>query len=197
MYRACHKVVASFGGLLFADGIPLPLTLLWQLLGATAFKLVHLPPPRPELAVSELSSIPVVMLASRWMNTIEEWIDITARRTLAKGADDPLATGIVVRMDEFTSDDLALRAEIVRAALVHFGVVGKNAPDSALGRALDIFKVNSQAGSRMSGPKAKIVSDTDIKVINRGVVAALGAKARVLDDGGNIVLSRSLGVQDT
>ena len=194
MYRACHKVVASFAGLKFAGGVPLPLALAWWVLGTAAFKLLGLPPPHPELASSELSSAPVALLTSSWLSTVEDWIDTTARRAGAEGPDDPLAAAIVVRMDEFTSKDPALRTELVRAALVHFRVVGADAPDSALAAALDAFKVNSQAGSKMSGAKAKVVSDADVEVIKRGVVAALGTKARVVDGGGNIVLARSLGV---
>ena len=44
-----------------------------------------MPPPRPELAAAELSSPPVAMLASRWISTVEEWIDTTARRGRSAG----------------------------------------------------------------------------------------------------------------
>ena len=92
-------------------------------------------------------------------------------------------------MDEFTSKDLVLRQGIMGGVLAHFGIAGA-ATD--MRPALDVFSVHSQAGSKMSGPKAKIVSASDVEVIKRCVVAA--AHATVQEGGANVALPRSLGV---
>ena len=105
------------------------------------------------------------------------------------GAADPLASAVVIRMDEFTSKDLVLRQGIMGGVLAHFGIAGA-ATD--MRPALDVFSVHSQAGSKMSGPKAKIVTDSDVEVIKRCVVEAL--PAHVQDGGANIALPRSLGI---
>ena len=46
----------------------------------------------------------------------------------------------------------------------------------------------------MSGPKAKIVTESDVEVIQRCVVIALADQADVQGDGANIALPRSLGI---
>ena len=67
-------------------------------------------------------------------------------------------------MDEFTSKDPTVRTAVVRAALEHFGILGEQDGEAELRPALDVFSVHSQAGSKMSGPKAKLVSDSDVQV---------------------------------
>lgn len=201
MYRAAHKVVESFAGLMFASGVPLTMAVMWRLLGVRALKqagkgkaspLVH------QLPLSELSSAPVAFMTIRWLETISDWISVVARRAERLGGGDPLASSIAIRMDEFTSKDIKLRSRVVRAALAHFGVIGQSTSDDAddeIAPALQVFSVHSQAGSHMSGPKAKIVSEADVRVIKRCVVGALAGKADVQDGGANILLQRSLGVQ--
>lgn len=198
MYRCAHKVVDSFTGLTFPDGVPKWMSIAWRFIGLRALALGLTPPLKHEMAelmpLSELSSIPVVVLTCKWVGTIRGWIGTTARRAKVLGADDPLASAIVLRMDEFTSKDLELRAQIVRTALTHFRVVGAGASDADIALALDVFSVHSQAGSKMSGPKAKIVTDGDVEVIKRCVVNALGSAGVVQDGGANIALPRSLGI---
>ena len=62
-------------------------------------------------------------LTARWLHHVRDWVATTARRAEAHGAEDPLASALVLRMDEFTSKDLTLRAEVLRTALAHFRVV--------------------------------------------------------------------------
>merc|ERR1711920_1133640 len=38
MYRACHKVAESFAGLLFSDGIPTPMKIIWAVRGVKAMR---------------------------------------------------------------------------------------------------------------------------------------------------------------
>lgn len=193
MYRACHSVVESFAGLMFTEGVPFAMSLSWRFLGVRA--LDHLGTlPSDDLPFRELSSLPVAMLTLRWIRTIEDWIATTSRRAEALGANDPLASSLVLRMDEFTSKDLELRAQIMSAALVHFRIIDEGASRADIARALDVFSVHSQAGSAMSGPKAKVVTEGDVGVIKRCVAGALAQRAHVQDSGANIVLDRSLGV---
>ena len=188
MYRACHKVVESFGGLKYAGGVPAKMAVAWRLLGLRA---LPGPPPPPGLPLAELSSIPVAMLTARWISIIRAWCETTAERARTCGAADPLASAVVIRMDEFTSKDLVLRQGIMGGVLAHFGIAGA-ATD--MRPALDVFSVHSQAGSKMSGPKAKIVTANDVEVIKRCVVAALSTHATVQEGGANVALPRSLGV---
>ena len=135
------------------------------------------------------------MLTLRWIGTIRDWVaTAAARRRRQKPASDPLSSALVLRMDEFTSKDLALRSEIVRAALVHFRVIGDARAE--IGPALAVFAVNSQAGSKMSGPKAAIVTAADVGVIKRCVAQALGELGGVAVevDGANIALRGCLGI---
>ena len=194
MYRACHKVVESFGGLVFSGGVPTVLSLAWRLLGTNASYVLPGPPLRAGLPLDELSSYPVASLTSRWINNINDWIKTTARRSTSEGSADPLVSAMVLRMDEFTSKDLALREAVVRAALEHFRVLSADAEPAAVEPAMGAFAVHSQAGSKMSGPKAQIVSEQDVEVIKRCVVSALGEQAIVQDGGANIVVPRSFGV---
>ena len=46
----------------------------------------------------------------------------------------------------------------------------------------------------MSGPRAKIVTASDVEVIKRCVVAALSTHATVQEGGANLALPRSFGV---
>ena len=113
---------------------------------------------------------------------------------------DPLASALVLRMDEFTSKDLALRSQIMRTTLTHLRVISEGASDADMARALDVFSVHSQAGSKMSGPKAKIVTDGDVEVIKRCVVGAFVSRQadvqrlELQGGGANIALPRSLGI---
>ena len=84
----------------------------------------------------------------------------------------------------------------MREVLAHLGLVeagGDVAP------ALAAFESNSQKGSAMSGPKAKVVQDADLAVIYRCVAAGLArvaASAGVVVQGGgaNVLLPDSVGV---
>ena len=73
MYRACHKVAESFGGLLFADVSALKrlfMTVTWAVLGprASPVNLVEAPPQ-----LSELSSLPACMLTTMWLGTVSSY----------------------------------------------------------------------------------------------------------------------------
>jgi len=133
-------------------------------------------------------------MTSRWVTQISEWLATTAQRAEAHGADDPLAAAIVLRMDEFTSKDLGVRGALVRRALTHFGVVADGVADDVLRPALEVFSVHSQSGSKMSGPKAKVVTPDDVDVIKRCVTQAFGYHGIVEQDGANVALPRSLGI---
>lgn len=194
MYRACHKVVESFAGLLFTRGVPIAMAVRWRLFGLRALGLAST--VVNGLPLAELSSLPVARETWQWIQTIDQWMAITARRAEARGAADPLASAIVLRMDEFTSKDLALRARIVRTALAHFRAIDERASDADIARALDVFSVPSQEGSKMGGPKAKVVTDGDVDVIKRCVLGALREKADVQKGGANITLPGSLGTAD-
>jgi len=198
MYRACHKVVESFGGLMFSDGVPTSLALLWRFLGLSTFRVLPAPPPRAGLPLAELSSFPVAMLTSRWIDTISAWIGTRSRRAESCGPDDPLASAVVLRMDEFTSKDLVLRATVVRTVLAHFGVTTADASDASLEKALAVFSVHSQAGSKMSGPKAPIVQAADVPIIKSCVALTFDGAAGVTvqQDGANLALADSLGVAE-
>lgn len=192
MYRACHKVVASFAGLKLPRGVPLKMTILWRLLGLRALGLSS--KAVNGLPLAELSSLPVAMLTWRWIEQVDGWIAAVARRAETRGAADPIASAIVLRMDEFTSKDLALRSRIVRTSLAHFRVIDETVSDADIARALSVFSVHSQAGSIMSGPKAKVVTDGDVEVIKRCVLNALAERADVQERGANIALPESLGI---
>ena len=151
MYRACHKVVESFGGLIFHAGVPTLLSVAWRLLGTSSLRFVGAGALVNNLPLSELSSAPVAMLTNRWISTIIDWIAICERRSASMGSEDPLASAVVIRMDEFTTKDLKLRASVVRAALEHLGTVEPGDED-AISAALAVFSVHSQAQRRPVPP---------------------------------------------
>ena len=185
VYRACEQVVQSFAGLKFGGGIPAPLRLMW-LLGRGPL------PTRPEL--KGVSSWPVAFLATRWVESVAGWADLVAARRAAHGPGDPVGGALNVRFDEFTSEDLALRAAVLREVLAHVGLVAADADDGALAPALAAFEKHSQAGSAMSGPKAKVVQDADLPAIRACVAAGLAATDVVVEGGGaNVLLPRSAG----
>ena len=173
------------------------MSIKWRLFGVRVLERTGMAlPAMHELPLAELSSMPVAMLTLKWIQIITDWISTTSHRTEARGADDPLSSSIVLRMDEFTSKDLALRSQIMRTALVHFRVIREDTKEDAdITSALSVFSVHSQAGSNMSGPKSKVLTDGDVDVIKRCVVGALAQCADVQDGGANIVLQRSLGVR--
>ena len=187
VYRACEKVVQSFAGLKFGGGIPAPLRLMW-LLGRGPL------PTRPELR--DVSSWPVAFLATRWVESVAGWADLVAARRAAHGPGDPVGGALNVRFDEFTSKDLALREAVLREVLAHVGLVAADADAGALAPALAAFEKHSQAGSAMSGPKAKVVQDADLPAIRACVAAGLAATDVVVEGGGaNVLLPRSAGVK--
>lgn len=193
MYRSCHKVVTSFTGLKFSHGVPTFMTLAWALLGVRAL-------PRSisslarELPLSELSSLPVVMMTCMWLRTVHAWMSTVDRREKENGKDDPLVSAVVIRMDEFVSKDT--REKVVRTALRHLRVLDRRSEDVT--PALEVFSVNSQKGSKMSGSKAKLVTKDDVSVIRRCVVVSLAQQAEhgmvsIQDEGANVLLKGSVG----
>jgi len=206
MYRACHKVVESFTGLKFSAGLPLALQLMWRIFGtsalrsrpATSTSLGHL-----DVGLAQLSSLPVAELTARWIGVIATWVELQERRRAGASSlslvGDPIGSALNVRMDEFTSKDMAVRTSVLRSVLSHFGLVATNAKEPALAPALKAFETNSQVGSSMSGEKVKIVQKADVPAIARCVQLGLASSVKahgviVEQDGANVLLPRSLGV---
>mmetsp|Transcript_24622 Transcript_24622/g.75933 ORF Transcript_24622/g.75933 Transcript_24622/m.75933 type:complete len:467 (+) Transcript_24622:412-1812(+) len=186
MYRSCEKVAQSFAGVKFVGGIPLPLRFAW-FFGKGPMPL----PPRPE-ALRELSSSPVAWLVARWISNVAGWAELVAARRSEYGPDDPIGGALHVRFDELTSKDLAARKTVLRAILSHIQLLPQD--DDSLAPALAAWNQNSQAGSAMSGPKAKVVQDADLAVIRRCVREGLASvDVAVEDDGKNVLLPRTVG----
>jgi hypothetical protein len=192
MYRACHKVVESFAGLLLKGGISWRAWFVWKLYGVAAVP----GPPMPHLPLGELSGTDVARLTGRWIREVSAWTQLKEARLSEVGPTDPIALAPNLRMDEFTSKDLAVRTRVVRATLVHLGALAADATDAELAPALEVFGTHSQAGSAMSGPKAQIVTPNDVSVIVRAVAIGmepLASSGVVVQDGGkNVLLPDSL-----
>jgi len=201
MYRACHKVVDSFTGLIFPQGVTWKMWMVWRLLGlkAIAFMGGSSPPEQLGAVLRNLSSLPVAGLTNRWIAAVSAWVKMVEERRTAIAGADPIAEAPSLRMDEFTSKDLAVRAQVMRDLLDHLGLVHATASDEARAPALAVFSVHSQAGSAMAGSKAKVVQEADVPFIQQAVevgLAELGSAGVVVEKGGaNVVLPRSIGVK--
>ena len=195
-----------FAGLKFSAGLPLALQLMWRIFGtsalrsrpATSTSLGHL-----DVGLAQLSSLPVAELTARWIGVIATWVELQERRRAGASSlslvGDPIGSALNVRMDEFTSKDMAVRTSVLRSVLSHFGLVATNAKEPALAPALKAFETNSQVGSSMSGEKVKIVQKADVPAIARCVQLGLASSVKahgviVEQDGANVLLPRSLGV---
>lgn len=196
MYRACHKVVESFAGLMFADGLPLPLKILWATMGVKALPAEI--KDGEDLPLNRLSSLIAAVMTRGWIATIKGWVQMCERRAkdAVDGMEDPLCAAPVIRMDEFTSKDIQVRTAVLRTALIHFGVIEANDGDDAMRPALEVFAVNSQEGSKMAGPKARIISPNDVHIIKDCVAISMATLTGVVvqDKGANVILPGSLGV---
>merc|ERR1712232_727384 len=96
-------------------------------------------------------------------------------------------------MDEFTSKDMQVRTAVLRDALIHLEAIKATDGDEALRLALEVFAVNSQEGSRMAGPKAKIISSSDVHIIKECVSISMATLPGVIvqDNGANVILAGS------
>jgi len=179
---------------------------MWRIFGtsalrsrpATSTSLGHL-----DVGLAQLSSLPVAELTARWIGVIATWVELQERRRAGASSlslvGDPIGSALNVRMDEFTSKDMAVRTSVLRSVLSHFGLVATNAKEPALAPALKAFETNSQVGSSMSGEKVKIVQKADVPAIARCVQLGLASSVKahgviVEQDGANVLLPRSLGV---
>jgi len=190
MYRACHKVVESFGSLGVGReqqrGGPPP---------------QQGPPPRfspiverveglPE-ALSQLSSAGAKRNVNGWLTTILGWCEPQF---------DKIKDKFVMRMDEFVGQET--KHKVVRTVLTDFLHLDDFAYDPA--DADDkVFAVDSQKGSNMSRrdkAKPRFLTDADLDLIQTSILPTAFKDAppgRILKlDGQDLILKGSAGVDD-
>ncbi|KAL1500205.1 hypothetical protein AB1Y20_012874 [Prymnesium parvum] len=203
MYRACHKVVHSFAGLLGAPGL---VRGLWERLVWWYYGQALLPPPKVSrlkdclhaLPLAELSSSLAASLTQRWLESVLGWLSLQARYEAGEEHSAhlaPIGTAPSLRMDELTTKDAQARLHVLRGAFVALGLASDETTPAELANALASFETHSQAGSAMSGPKKAGLLPADEPLICTTVLKALeGVKGVTVEsDGANVLLPSSIG----
>lgn len=206
MYRACEKVVESFGGLLHSGHAGIFEGLVWRLQGTSAGPpfLTHFATARGVTALRGLSSLRVAAQTAMWLDNVDGWDALCEQRAAAGfGADDPVRCAPPLRYDEFVTKDLFKREQVLVASLEALGALAHldgggatvEAKASAIGKALAVFNVHSQAGSKMAGAKAPFLTSDDLPTVRRCVSQAFAGRRglKVENGGANVVLAGSLG----
>mmetsp|Transcript_33367 Transcript_33367/g.57158 ORF Transcript_33367/g.57158 Transcript_33367/m.57158 type:complete len:265 (-) Transcript_33367:115-909(-) len=218
MYRACTKVVESFGSIFSAGGKgkgppkpppggrPKPTFASEAMKEAVANGTLAPEPGRPM----------ATHLTSSWMDCMLHWMEITGRsgaraaaslgqqerRELRQYRGGPIVKGrdqleedsqLTLRMEEFVTKDLAKRETLVKEIL-SFVSHGQGMVPSELGAAMAAFGSHSQKGSQMEKSSAV----TGAKFLDEGAVtqveAYVGSVPNLAAVGGsNAILSGSMG----
>lgn len=169
MYRDCDKVVESFGSLFASHGEqgPTKQDCAWQEQGVQGFS--WLMPPglvtaclNGEIPIAKLSRFTPARTTLTWLNCITAFLSM--RKDHAEFTIAP-----IIRMDEFTSKDVALRNKVVGQALRCLGVLD-NDDDLRLEQALAAFATNSQWNSAMGTAKRQLYLSQEERAIVHDVV---------------------------
>ena len=139
-----------------------------------------------------------------WIDNVNGWAALCEQRAAAGfGADDPVRCAPTLRYDEFVTKDLGKRESVLVAslgalgALAHLKTANAEEKRGAVAKALAVFDVHSQAGSKMAGAKTPFLTADDLPAVRRCVSQAFASCAglTVEKDGANVVFAGSLGCE--